>query len=469
MDDRLSGILFFISFFSLIIFWTVRLKRAAKKGRAVSYRSDKRFNSILLKTGNDFNLKSTESRVMSERPFTMYGRITSLSGKVDGVDIEIRRETDSESNHFGMFLFNVRHSLVSDDFGFIKICKESSKSRLMKRMGAADFTIGDEKFDNEIFLEPSRPGTLTSLLNSGIRKNILRIAGKAAYFEISNSWMKVRLKQSRIRNSDALNDFIAGIASISRGLASSTDIKQLLMTNVASDPVPGVRLNNLHVLLKQFPVDDETRGLLAKTISDSDIDVQIESARYLKETGMKHLAMLLNTRKDLGVEREILIVSSLGWGRHVQSIPVMKRVFSESENYRLKSEICKAFREFGSPELCPFLLEHITGSDYGVKIPVIEALGTCGTVETVEVLLDVIKNAYYKEVASAARNAIEEIQSRLGDVEGGWLSAAELSHTQGALSRVETADKGALSRVKDACGPAAETEPGAEPSELNDE
>ena len=72
------------------------------------------------------------------------------------------------------------------------------------------------------------------------------------------------------------------------------------------------------------------------------------------------------------------------------------------------------------------------------------ALGTCGTIESMEKLHNLSKKGSGSKIREEATAAMGQIQSRLG-VDGGWLSVAELGETDGALSVAKENVEGALS------------------------
>jgi hypothetical protein len=75
----------------------------------------------------------------------------------------------------------------------------------------------------------------------------------------------------------------------------------------------------------------------------------------------------------------------------------------------------------------------------------VNALGTCGTREAVEPLLRLAKSSINPFTRNAVQKSIGQIQSRLGDVQNGWLSMDDLSEKDGALSVSDEAGVGSLS------------------------
>lgn len=79
-----------------------------------------------------------------------------------------------------------------------------------------------------------------------------------------------------------------------------------------------------------------------------------------------------------------------------------------------------------------------------VAVAALEALGEVATLPTVMELLKVEAGKYPRAVRSAARNAVANIQSRVGTGPSGGLAVSDTGGQEGALSASEERGVGAV-------------------------
>ncbi|MCP4134466.1 MAG: hypothetical protein GY754_26065 [bacterium] len=91
------------------------------------------------------------------------------------------------------------------------------------------------------------------------------------------------------------------------------------------------------------------------------------------------------------------------------------------------------------------MLDQYSTEKMEIQLHIIETLGRCGGIEQIEELHTLGKKSLNPIIKTAVRETIQQIQSRLGDVEKGWLSVEELTETDGGLSMANEAEKGSLS------------------------
>jgi hypothetical protein len=206
-------------------------------------------------------------------------------------------------------------------------------------------------------------------------------------------------------------------------------------------------------LASQSPLDPDTEPILIGALKDPHIEVQVEAARYLGDRGMNHLLGIFESRNaSTNIRLLIDIVQIFKENDFRKSIPVLKKVYLSDRGDALKIAILQALAAFGDEGHSFLLAELDKDHPPGLCIAVIEALGTWGRVEAVEKLCRIEELTLYSSVRQAATQAIARIQSRLGNVEKGWLSMAKFKDVDGALSVAPQPGDGALSAVEEGAG-----------------
>src|SRR6185436_5959692 len=76
------------------------------------------------------------------------------------------------------------------------------------------------------------------------------------------------------------------------------DVAQRLAENVRQDPVPGVRLRNLLVLVREFLAEPGTREILRAACADPSPQVRLRAAMALGAEGREVLLEVAESLKD---------------------------------------------------------------------------------------------------------------------------------------------------------------------------
>ncbi len=433
----------YISFF---IIFQYAMHRLNVKGIRKIKKKLRKWNKAYKKASDELGLKLIPNKTLIGE--SQHITTHEMEGSLDGVQISVTQKRYSDSTASTPAFIYIRQSIDSAIMGFMKIYRESTFNQLQRKIGIDDFMIGDEAFDRAILLQTTRPYAMTALLSPVVRKSILNLSPLSNYFEISNSWFKVSMNDGDAFNSQDLIVAIRSVATISRELTTRKDVKKMLAGNIISEPLPAVCLKNIEMAVTRFPVDEELAQALETRLDDPDLVIQIESARHLKEPGMRHLSSLLETSTWMDSTVQALIISILGNNSHKASIPIFLDIYSQTDNRTVRIEILKAFRIFSDGALSPMLIDQLSSGDPDIVIHAIEALGTCGTVDAVEPLHAVFTKSSQPDYINAAQHAVASIQARLGNVERGWLSNAEYRDKEGALSTVNCAEEGSLSMEK---------------------
>jgi HEAT repeat protein len=177
--------------------------------------------------------------------------------------------------------------------------------------------------------------------------------------------------------------------------------------------------------------------MITKTaaIEAEPVDTRIRAIRFLIENAPsdKVLPLLEELLDSLApaVRKEAIV----GLGK-LGHRPAVERLCSlaASADPETAAVLASALAKIGDSAAEPALLTLLEREEEGQKIAVVSALGHVGTAAAVEPLMDLTGRVLSSELGRAAEEAIARIQSRLGDVEAGRLTLAELTEHEGALS-----------------------------------
>lgn len=397
---------------------------------------------IFKRTGKSLRMKYRKHGVFPHEKHGIKYSIAELSGTIDGIAVEAHAGNRDDLNAPGSILIRAEYGIDVDIIGHFRITLERSKNRFLKVGGHADLILGDAIFDDQVMIEAENHCAMLALLDCNVRQRLIELGRRSSYFEFSDSGANAYLREESIKKPDELVACIELAALIGKNLSLSSDVRKMLMVNIDKEPVTVLRVANIDALGKHFTLDEEIRELFIKNLGDENLDVQIASARYLGKDGMRHLVSLLEQADGISEAMILKIISIFGSDEFRESAPVLKNLFVTLESDAAKIGILSALGNIGDGEHAPFVAEQLHGHSHEVTIAAIEALGSCGTVESVERLYGLLDGSLSKH----AEKAIAAIQARLGDVEKGWLSTAALAEKEGALSNADGAEEGALSK-----------------------
>jgi hypothetical protein len=235
--------------------------------------------------------------------------------------------------------------------GFRGVVLRPQEISLLER----EIEIGDKPFDQEFLIQG--PGLLTAALLDEETRRLLSKANTLCRPEIVSGELKAVLPEERVR------DVLQLLLDIARRLARPLDVPQGLADNARQDPVPGVRLHNLLLLIRELPEETKTAETLQAARSDPSPLVRLRVA------------------------------------------PVAARALAAT----------------GSPAAEEPLIQALGREEEDVRMAAAEALGRIGTVAAVLPLKELAER-FRGETRRAARQAIAEIQSRAEGASPGQLS-----------------------------------------------
>jgi hypothetical protein len=311
-----------------------------------------------------------------------------------------------------------------------------------------DIQAGDNEFDDLLFVDASEPYVATAYLNSVIRRLSKKLAASGTSINISKFGISLIMPFSEIHQPRKIVRCVEDMVSLCKELNREQDIRKRLMENIDADEIPEVRLRNIRALTAHFALDDKIFALLRKTMRDEMIEIQVESAAHLGVEGTVHLADILRKGGAVSGVMKLQIVNILKEHGYRESAPVLMNLYRDTKNPDLMIAVLDAFFVFGDERVGPLLMEQLDAENADVRMHAVRALETCGTVEAVERLLKLADDSLSPFVKNATHKSVERIQSRLGNVEKGWLSMPESQGKQGALSMAGGAEEGSLSMEK---------------------
>jgi HEAT repeat protein len=221
-------------------------------------------------------------------------------------------------------------------------------------------------------------------------------------------------------------------------------VKERLIAIMATDPYPAIRLAAVRASAARFPADPGVLAATESAMNDRSLPVMLEAVRILGEKGTAFLLDLLVNRKGLRHLEVIEIVEAVAVGPKVPGAAgVLEKVFMKIRRPAVRKAILSAFTTLGDTSAGPFLAGQLDRFDSDILAGIIEALGTCGTVDAVGKLHAALNDTINPFARAEIEKSIASIQSRQG-ADRGWLSVSESAPLEGALSPGGI-EKGALS------------------------
>ena len=168
-------------------------------------------------------------------------------------------------------------------------------------------------------------------------------------------------------------------------------------------------------------------------MKDPSWKIQITAAKALKVKGLYHLYKIIDRAP---IQYQIQAVKAVTQIQGRNCIDKLKIHYKISYSEELQTAIIQSFRSIGDKELNDFLLDILADSDDRIKLEVIHAFETCGTLSAVEPLFNINKKILVNPaIKAASKNAIDTIQARLAkNKQAGWLTLSDKNKNDGLLS-----------------------------------
>ncbi|HSS77302.1 MAG TPA: HEAT repeat domain-containing protein [Thermoanaerobaculia bacterium] len=337
--------------------------------------------------------------------------------------------------------------------------------------GVRELKVGDGLFDR-MFDIAGPPRHVCALLDAKARALLLLVATKCR-LEIVAGEIRAQTYDSQ------LSDVLPGLLDLGHLFSQPRDVTLCLLENARQDPRFEVRLQNLLLLVREFPGTPGTVEELRRACSDSSPKVRLWAARELGAEGRDVLRQLAASQEDddcsaqaisaLGLELPFkdarAILGQAVQGHHVQTaraclevlgrygtakaIKHLVRVMTQ-ERDELAVAAARALGTTGNAAAELPLIGALQHRITEVRVAAANGLGRLGSTAAVLPLKEAAKRfAYNPDLLKATRQAIAEIQLRLPGASPGQLSLA--STEAGRLSLAQT-EAGQLSLANDPAG-----------------
>ncbi|MEA2560069.1 MAG: hypothetical protein QOH06_1573 [Acidobacteriota bacterium] len=330
--------------------------------------------------------------------------------------------------------------------------------------------IGDASFEARFVVEgPAR--LVAALLDEETRRLLSRLG--FASLLLSAGELRAQVADEQIF------DILPGLVEVGQRFARPLDIPRRLAENASQDTEPGVRLQNLLLLIREHPKDRSTAEALRRACSDTSLEVRLHGAKEMGTEGHGILLEIAESLEDDTLSAEA--VSALGRGLPVErakalldrawsagrlrsvraclgtlglcgaaAVDTLAEVLAQPD-VELAIAAARALSETGSPAAEPPLVLALQSREAAeLREAAAKALGRVGSVAAVLPLKEAANRSPLDfELRQATRLAIAEIQSRVQGASPGQLSLAEAEAGQLSLTQ---ADAGQLSLAEDPAG-----------------
>ena len=330
-----------------------------------------------------------------------------------------------------------------------------------------EIEIGDRAFDDTFFIQgPAR--LVFALLDAETRRLIIEVKEKS-WFTITASELR-----SVVLGDDKIAGVLPLLLDLRKRFLGQIAVLHRLVDNATEDPEPGVRLQNLLLLIRELSSNPETDRAFRKACLDPVPRIRLLAARQLGADGRGVLLKLAEGEEEddisakafailerelpfervsailgLALRRRRLLTAracleALGRRRAASGVDLLTKVL-EREHGELALAAAQALGATGSPAAEPPLLQALEREDADVRVAAANALGRIGSAAAVPPLKEAAeRSGIDRELRRAARQAIAEIQSRVhgapGQLSLAGAEAGQLSLAEGEAGQLSLAE-----------------------------
>jgi hypothetical protein len=407
---------------------------------------------------------------------TTLGFASGLSGKLG--PLEVRIETLRRGKREPGTCITI--SGLNHHYGQLSLGPETVVTRIGKSMGRTEIELGDPEFDEAVYLQGAPELTL-AIFDAQTRRLVRRLVegcvegpGHPSVVRFDGT-VALGDEQLRVEMKDphrGLPLILRKLIAIAERLARPSDVIGRLVENFHQDPVLGVRLANLRVLLERHPQHRRTRQALREALGDPSEEIRLRAALELGEQGRPALLEIASGRGSddsraaeavralgdqlLEEQAETILAQSLeaqhpataeaclealGQRPGTRVVALLASVLPH-EDRRLGVAAARALAATGETAAEAPLIEALAGDSPAVLEAVAEALQRVGTAAAVMPLRKASERVSDGALRRAARQAVATIQSRLQGASPGQLSLAP-----GGAGRVTLAEDDTQGRV----------------------
>jgi HEAT repeat protein len=359
----------------------------------------------------------------------------------------------------------------------LTVRREGRGTALLKRTGFREVEIGDDGFDEAVFIE-GPPTLARAVLDAETRPIVYRalVEGKVRRSQGSD-WLDTAdfayeagvLRTTATASSPSalealLPEALGALVDLARRLMRPADIAERLARTARAETMDAARVHDLRTLLREFPEHYAARAALQSGLADRNDEIRLLCAMAVGENGRDVLLALATepqvgdscAARALAAARHHLTVDQLqailkqalrnrrplvagaaleaiGRSRAPGIVPVLVHVLREGRG-SLPVAAAQALALSGLPAAEAPLLEALAGDDRDVCLAAAQALGHVGSTAAIPPLTDARARHGEREFDRVVRQAIAEIQSRAPGASPGQLSLAEANAQAGQLA-----------------------------------
>ena len=337
---------------------------------------------------------------------------------------------------------------------------------------SVEIVVGDEAFDDAFLVGGPAPA-VRAWLDTETRAYLLEL----------HQWGRVMIAHGELRvevserKRSLLPDVLRVQLGVARRLERRLAIAPALLSQVIHDPVPGVRLECLSTLTREFGPSQETGEAARAACGDADPEIRLRAALALGLEGQgvlfelaerlvddacaakalealesklepeRLLAILERARKTRRLAASRACLAQLGRKGGAAVLATLVEVMTSDGE--LGVDAARALGTTGLPAAEEPLIGALAREPAALRIAAAEALGAVGSAASVLPLKEAAdEHAADKELGRAARQAVAEIQARLTGASPGQISLSDNNRghlsvagdTAGRLSTPDTED-----------------------------
>jgi len=359
----------------------------------------------------------------------------------------------------------------------LTVRREGRGTALRKRTGFREVEIGDDGFDEAVFIEgpptlaravldrETRPLVYGALFEGKARRSQGSDWLDTAEFAFEAGVLRTTVTTSSCSALEALlPEVLRGLLDLSRRLMRPDDMAERLARTAHAETLDAARLHDMLTLVREFPEHEAARAALRAGLADRNDEIRLLCAMAVGENGRDVLLALATepqvgdscgsralaaARDHLTLDRLQTILhqalrnrrplvagaalEALGRSRAPEIIPVLVHVLREGGG-SLPVAAAQALALSGLPGAEAPLLEALARDDRDVCLAAAQALGHVGSTAAIPALTDARARNGEREFDRVIRQAIAEIQSRVPGASPGQLSLADANAQAGQLA-----------------------------------
>jgi hypothetical protein len=313
---------------------------------------------------------------------------------------------------------------------------EGFGTKVQKALGQAELEIGDPAFDRRFRLEGLLT-TVCAVLDSKTRVALGALADVAS-FQIRDGELRVDVPGIVDTEADTAR-VLAEVFRLGQALPRHEDLAAALADNARSDPERAVRLQCVRLLVREHLAHPGTRTALQACCADEWMEIRLCAALALGTDGHRTLddvaAALIDDR--------LSAAAVVGLGAALPPHHAQKWLVEALKEGRVGTAAACVARlgETGGAGVEDMLLSILSRDrphEEELRVATAEALARVGSAAAVLPLRQMAEGAAVDwRLRRASREAIAEIQSRLGRASPGQLSLAAAESGQVSLANAE--------------------------------